>query len=222
MALERAGTMMRKPAGHNLDKPPRSRAGGCFYDLCQRRPFPGSRPKWSPPPHLPATAMHPKWGTNSGREPKWGAQERKLKSLGCSGLSHCSSERQPFISSRKLWINVSVMRHAEGACHPVIVFLQRVWFKVGIRAWTMLKYNYKRNWNFISEFSRNGLELRRLVRADRCWQRGKGERKRRRVMGVATCSSGATLGGQVAMPASGRGREKMNPPLSWDPWPSIS
>lgn len=37
------------------------------------------------------------------------------------------------------------------ACHPVIVFLQRVWFKVGIRAWTMLKYNYKRNRNFISE-----------------------------------------------------------------------
>lgn len=43
----------------------------------------------------------------------------------------------------------------------------------------MLKYNYKRNWNFISEFSRNSLELRRLVRADRCWQRGKGEKKRR-------------------------------------------
>lgn len=75
----------------------------------------------------------------------------------------------------------------------------------------MLKYNYKRNWNFISEFSRNSLERRRLVRADRCWQGGEGERKRRRVMGVATCSSGATLGGEAATTASGRGREKMNP-----------
>lgn len=99
----------------------------------------------------------------------------------------------------------------KGACHPVIAFLQRVWFKVGIRAWTMLKYNYKRNRNFISEFSRNSFELRRLVKADRCWQGGKGEKERRWVMGEATCPFGATLGRKVEMLALGSGREKMTP-----------
>lgn len=52
------------------------------------------------------------------QESKWADQERKLKSFSCSVLSHCSTQRQPFISFRKLWINVSVMRHAERSLLP--------------------------------------------------------------------------------------------------------
>lgn len=62
----------------------------------------------------------------------------------------------------------------KGACHPVIAFLQRVWFKVGIKAWTMLKYNYKRNSNFTS-----GLQGTASEAAGSWWVMAAGKRRER-------------------------------------------
>lgn len=91
----------------------------------------------------------------------------------------------------------------KGACHPVIVFLQRVWFKVGIRAWTMLKYNYKRNRNFISELQGTAWNWGgwwELIGVSR--EKGGGV-----CNGRSHCPSGAP-GGKMGMWTLGRGREK--------------
>lgn len=103
------------------------------------------------------------------------------------------------------------------ACHPVIVFLQRVWFKVGIRAWTTLKYNYKRNRNFISELQGTAWNW------GGWWELiGVGREKKEETVcdGKATCPSGATLGRKMEMSTSGRWGRRWVPPLSRDPWPS--
>lgn len=47
------------------------------------------------------------------------------------------------------------------------------------------------------------------MRADRCWQEERGEKKRWCVMGEATRTSSTKLGRKMAMSISGKGKEKM-------------
>lgn len=156
--MEKEGALMRKPVSQNLDKLYQPRHESSFYDLCPRLqgPLQGLYPREAP---CLTTAVHPKYRrTLVGDQSEETTEE--IKSFAWSILSQCSTQRQPFIPSKKAWINVSVMRLAERSLSLCGSLLQRIWFNFGIRAWTMLKYNYKRNRNFICELQGIALNWR--------------------------------------------------------------